>query len=390
MPEALADARVTSRGAARIRALHPWVFRDDVTTPVPSENGNLVAVRSAHGRPLGFAFQSNHSKIALRMIGTGDVEPDSAFWVARVEDALRYRRRVVADTTAYRVLFAESDGIPGMVVDRYGNHLVAQILTAGAARIQDTVLDAFSERMEVDSVLARNDSAARTLEGLPREIAQLRGTTPEAVEVREGGIVYTVNPWKGQKTGAFLDQRENRARAATYVKGRVLDAFSYQGSFALHAAPFAESVEVVDSSADALAHARENARRNEFHNLTFREANVFDDLRERVRGGERFDTVLLDPPAFAKSRSDLEAARRGYKEINLRALQLLAPGGILVTSSCSYNLSEGDWVDVVASAAADCGRVVRIVEKRSQARDHPVRLGFPESRYLKCLILSVP
>jgi 23S rRNA (cytosine1962-C5)-methyltransferase len=383
------EVRVSARGAARIRAQHPWVFRDDVLPGAPSENGAVVAVKTAHGAPLGVAFLSTRSKISLRMISGSEEVPGASFWAERVEEALRYRGRVVEDTTAYRVVFAESDGIPGLIVDRYGDHLVVQALIAGAERVLDAVLDALSDRIPVDSVLARNDSAARALEGLPREIRQVRGTTPAEIEVREGRVVYRADPWRGQKTGAFLDQRENRIRAARYASGRVLDAFSYHGSFGLHAAAVADTVELLDSSGEALARARVHGERNGLTNLTFREANVFDDLRDRQRRKESFNTVFLDPPAFAKSRADLAAARRGYKEVNLRALHLMAPGGILVTSSCSYNLSEGDWMAVVASAAADSRRAVRIVERLSQARDHPVRLGFPESHYLKCLVLAV-
>jgi 23S rRNA (cytosine1962-C5)-methyltransferase len=385
-----AEVRVSARGAARIRALHPWVFRDDVVTASGLPNGAIVRVLTTPGKPIGFAFLSSRSKIALRVLATTDGLPDRDHWSARVAEARAFRERVVRDTDAHRVLFAESDDVPGLVVDRYGAHLVVQALTAGAAQVLDMVLDALAEAAPFESVLARNDSAVRELEGLPREVTQLRGRTPPEIEVREGAVVYVVDPWTGQKTGAFLDQRENRIGAAAYARGRVLDAFSYHGSFGLHAAAAADSVEMVDSSQPALARARTNAERNGFRNVTTREANVFDDLRERARRGERFDTIYLDPPAFAKSRADLPAARRGYKEINLRALQLLAPGGMLVTSSCSYNLSEGDWTALVEAAAADAQRVVRVVERRSQARDHPVRLGFPESRYLKCLILAAP
>jgi len=379
---------VSARGAARIRAQHPWVFRDDVSTARELDNGDLVEVRTAHEAPLGFAFWSSRSKIALRMVSTAAEPPGESLWDQRVEEALRHRERVVEDATAFRVLYAESDGIPGLVVDRYDRHLVVQAQVAGAVRVLPRVLDRLRASFPVDSVLARNDSAARALEGLPREVVQLRGTTPEQIAVREGRIVYLADPFRGQKTGAFLDQRENRLRAAHYARGRVLDAFSYHGSFGLHAAPCAESVELVDSSAEALARARVNAERNGFTNLSFREANVFDDLRERQRRKETFDTIFLDPPAFAKSRADLGAARRGYKEVNLRALQLLAPGGILVTSSCSYNLLEGDWLELIAAAAADARRAVRVVERLTQSRDHPIRLGFPESHYLKCLVLA--
>ncbi len=379
---------MSARGAARVRACHPWVFRDDVASG-EAENGDVVRVLAHHGACLGHAFYSTASKIALRLISHEDTPPDEAFWAGRVADALAYRGRVVEDTDAYRLLYGESDGIPGLVADRYGAHLVVQPLTMGAERALGPALDALEERTELESVLARRDPAVRSLEGLSREVAQLRGRTPEIVEVREGRIRYLADLWKGQKTSAFLDQRENRSAAAFYARGRVLDMFSYHASFALHAAARADEVIAVESSAEAIAHGRENARRNGVTHLSFVEANAFDDLRARRGRGERFDTIFLDPPAFAKSRLDVPAARRGYKEINLRAMQLLSPGGILVTSSCSYNLSEEEFLALVASAAADARVGFRIVEKRTQARDHPIRLGFPESHYLKCLILQI-
>jgi 23S rRNA (cytosine1962-C5)-methyltransferase len=349
--------------------------------------GDVVRVLARSGAPLGWAAWSGASKIALRMIARRAAPPDEAFWIARVDDALRYRRQVVQATNAWRVLFGESDGLPGLVADLYGTHLVVQVATAAAERILPTILDALSERLPLESVLARNDSAVRALEGLPREVVQLRGQTPTAVAIEEAGLRFFVHPWQGQKTGWFLDQRENRAATTAYVHGRALDVFCYQGAFALHACARAERVEAIDSSADALVKARENARVNGATNVEFREANAFDELRELKRNDETFDTILLDPPAFAKSKAHLAAARRAYKEIHLRAMQILAPDGVLVTSSCSYNLDEAEWLEVIASAAVDAHRSFRVVERRSQARDHPVRLGFPESGYLKCAVL---
>jgi 23S rRNA (cytosine1962-C5)-methyltransferase len=277
--------------------------------------------------------------------------------------------------------------VPGLIADLYGTHLVIQVLTKGTERIVDAVVSALRERVGVDSVLARNDPSVRTLEGLPREVRQLSGTTPDEIVVDEGGIHYAADPWRGQKTGAFLDQRENRVACGAYGRGRVLDAFSYHASFALHAAREATEVVVVDASAEAVARGRANAERNSASNFTFVEANAFEDLRDRDRRGERFDLVMLDPPAFAKSRGDVPAARRGYKEINLRAFRLLAPGGVLVTSSCSYNLDESSFESLLREAAADAGRDAIILERRGQAADHPVRIAFPEGRYLKCFAL---
>jgi 23S rRNA (cytosine1962-C5)-methyltransferase len=378
---------VTQRAARRIASRHPWVFADDVTASASATHGDLVRVRDAAGKGLGIAFWSARSKIALRMVSLEDVAPDASFWAARVAAALARRGSAVAGWHAKRLVFGEGDGIPGLIADLYGSHLVIQVLTAGTERVVPQVIAAIRERLPVDSVLARNDPSVRALEGLGKEVRQLSGVTPDEILIDEGPVRYAVDPWRGQKTGAFLDQRENRLAAARYARGRVLDAFSYHASFALHAAAGGAEVVVVDASADALARGRVNAERNAASNVSFVEANAFVDLRERERRGERFDLVMLDPPAFAKSRGDIAAARRGYKEINLRAFRLLSKGGVLITSSCSYNLDEPSFEGILREAAADAGRDAVLVERRGQAADHPVRLAFPEGRYLKCFIL---
>ena len=304
----LPDVTVRLRAKRRIAAHHPWVFTDDVAAVDAPAHGDLVRVRDNAGAVLGIAFWSARSKIALRMVTLADVVPDRAFWAARVDHALARRGVGSAGRTAGRLIFGEGDGMPGLVVDRYGTHLVIQMLTAGAERVVDPILAALRERVEVDSVLARNDPSVRTLEGLAREVRQLSGVTPDEIVIDEEGVRYAVDPWRGQKTGAFLDQRENRVACRAYARGRVLDAFAYHASFALHAAPQATEVVVVDASAEALARGRANALRNGATNVTFVEANAFDDLRERERRGERFDLVMLDPPAFAKNRGDVAAA----------------------------------------------------------------------------------
>lgn len=386
--EGLAAVRVRGRGARRARSGHPWIFRDDVEDARGAGHGDVVRVEAGTGEPLGFAFWSAASKIALRMVSRAGQPPDAAFWDARIADALAYRDRLALDRSAVRLVFGESDGIPGLVADLYGEHLVVQTLTAGVERRLDAFLDALGSRRRIASVLARNDPSVRELEGLAREVRQVRGTTPERIEVAEAGVRWLADPWRGQKTGAFLDQAENRVAAARFARGRVLDAFAYHGSFALHAARAADEVVAIDSSAEALSRARENAALNGLRNLVCVEANAFDELRARERSGERFDLVLVDPPAFAKSRRDVEAAVRGYREINLRAMRLLAPGGVLVTSSCSYNLGEPEFYAVLGEAASDARVDLRVVERRVQAQDHPVRLGFPESLYLKCAVLA--
>lgn len=382
--------RVGPRATRRTRAAHPWIFADDVDDHAGARHGDVVEVRDRRDRAIGFAFYSAFSKIRLRWLLRGADPPGRDHWSRAVADALAHRREVVTgDTDAYRVLFGESDGIPGLVADLYGQHLVVQVLTAGAAGILDAVLDLLGEHgLRAESVLARNDPAVRELEGLPREVVQIRGTTPDRIEVREHGVRYLVDPWKGQKTGAFLDQRDNRDAAARRVGGRVLDVFSYHGSFALHAAARSDRVVAVDSSGEALSRARENAELNGVATrMEFVEGNAFDVLRRFDREGRRFEAVLVDPPAFARSRRDVAAARRGYHEINLRAMRLLVDGGMLVSSSCSYNVGEAEFESVLAGAAADAGRTFRVLERRTQAPDHPIRLGFPESHYLKCLLI---
>lgn len=386
-PGRLPEVRLRRKGARRWAALHPWIFVDDLLDGDRAAHGDTVRVIDEAGRLVGAAHYSRHSKIALRRIAFTDVASPAALWEGRVGEAFDRRGAEVASWSARRLVFGESDGIPGLVADLYGEHLVVSALTAGAERALSSVVDAIAARVPLASVLLRNDPAVRALEGLPREVHQLRGTTPETVAVDEGGRIFAVDPWRGQKTGAFLDQRENRIVAAALARGRVYDGFAYHGSFAIHAGARAGEVVAVDASAPALARGRANAARNDVRNVAFVEANVFDDLRERERRGERFAMIALDPPAFAKSRADAAAARRGYKELNLRALRLLEPGGILVTSSCSYNLSEASFEEVLRDAAADAGREVEVLERRGQARDHPVLLAFPESRYLKCFVL---
>ncbi|HEX4825523.1 MAG TPA: class I SAM-dependent rRNA methyltransferase [Candidatus Polarisedimenticolaceae bacterium] len=374
------------RGVRRLTTRHPWIFADDVRSADGAAHGDVVRLADSQGRGLGYGFFSSRSKITLRVLTLEDALPDVTFFARRIDLALA-RRAALERWEARRLLFAESDGIPGFIADIYGTHLVVQATTAATERLLPSLVALLRERLPIDSALARNDASVRRLEGLGREVVPVFGTTPERVVVGEGAIRYAADPWRGQKTGAFLDQRENRLVCGTHAKGRVLDAFSYHGSFALHAARAAREVVAVDASADALARGRENARENGLTNVTFVEGNVFDDLRARADRGERFDLVLLDPPAFAKSRVDVPAARRGYKDVNLRGFRVLAPGGVLMTSSCSYHMDETEFEHVVRDAAADAGRDVVVLERRGQAADHPVRLAFPESRYLKCLVL---
>jgi 23S rRNA (cytosine1962-C5)-methyltransferase len=294
----------------------------------------------------------------------------------------------VQETNAYRLVYGESDGVPSLIVDRYGDHLVMQTLSQGADHLTLPFAELLAELFRPSSILLRNDLTVRGLEGLPQEKKMLVGEPPGEIEIREGDIRYRVDPWTGHKTGAYLDQRENRSQAGRYLRGTVLDAFCYQGLFALHAARAADRVIGIDSSQEALDRAAENARLNGLENMEFRKENVFDFLKAEVERGTHYDGINLDPPAFAKSRGDIASASRGYKELNLKAIRLLKPGGILVTSSCSYNLSEARFRDILQESARDAKADLRIIEKRGQSADHPVLLTFPESFYLKCFFLE--
>ena len=369
-----------------MRAGHPGIYRSDVMA-VDAEPGDLVAVAGARGRPIAHAFFSDTSEITLRIVSIGPEAPPATFLRDRLKAAIDYRASLALDATAYRLVHGEADRIPSLVVDRYGDYLVLQALSQGIDRRVSEIVAALAGLLAPKGILARNDPRVRQLEGLEQTVEALSGQIPERVEVREGAVRYDVDPWRGQKTGLFLDQRENRDAARRYARGRLLDAFSYNGGFALALAPKCSSVLAVDISEDAVARIRENAARNGLGNVEARAMNVFDELRELERLGTRFDTIVLDPPAFAKNKAAVKKALSGYKEINLRALKLLEPGGFLVTCSCSYNVSESMFLEIVSAAASDARVEVSLVEKRTQGRDHPILINVPETYYLKCLIL---
>ncbi len=384
---------ISARAARRLALGHPWVYRSDIEDDHGCASGDVVAVEKRHGRggtnSLGWAFYSRDSLIVLRMISRGGEIPARAFLRDRLATAIEARRGLQGADTAGRLVFAESDGLPGLIVDRYADVVVMQTLCAGTERLKDLFADCLQESLAPRAVIERNDVAVRGLEGLDQKSGLLRGELAEPVTVEIGGLSLPVYPLQGQKTGAFLDQRENQIAAAVYARGRCLDAFCYQGWFGLQLARGgAAEVTLVDQSAQALEIARESGAANKLHVETVA-ANVFDFLSQRDKAGERYDMIVLDPPAFAKNKRALAGALRGYKEINLRAMRLLAAGGILVTCSCSYHLSVDMFDKLLASAATDSGRNVQVLERRGQARDHPERLGFPESRYLKCFILRV-
>jgi 23S rRNA (cytosine1962-C5)-methyltransferase len=376
---------VGTRGERRIEGGHPWIYRADVGD-VKAAAGDLVAVRNARGRLLGHALYSDRSQIAIRMLTIGERPAGTALVSARIGAAIRFRESLGLTSTAYRIVHGEGDLLPSLIVDRYGEYLVVQTLSQGMDRLLPAIVDVLNDRLHPRGILARNDPRARLLEGLEQRVDVLSGDVPDAIDVVESGIRYTVDLRHGQKTGLFLDQRENREAAALYAHGRLLDCFSYNGGFALVLAPRCTETIAFDVSEDAVARIRKNAERNGAA-VDARAGNVFDELRGLERTGERFDTIVLDPPAFAKSKAAVEKAVSGYKEINLRALKLLNPGGILVTCSCSYNVNEGAFADIVYNASVDAQAHVTVVEKRMQGRDHPVLLGVPETYYLKCFIL---
>jgi len=377
---------VSRRGEERLRSGHPWVYKSDIATSRAS-GGDVVQVLGSRGRPIGQALYSDRSEIALRHLTRSPDPIDSAFWRTRLQDAIRFRESLGIDATAYRLVHGEADRLPSLVVDRYGEYLVVQALSQGIDSRLPEITRLLVELMAPAGVLARNDPRVRLLEGLEQRVEVLSGSVPEVIDVREGHVAYAVDPYRGQKTGLFLDQRENRVAAAQYARGRLLDAFSYNGGFALALAPRCDEVIAIDISEDAVARIRINADRNGLANIQARAMNVFDELRELERRGERFDTIVLDPPAFAKNKAAIGKALSGYKEINLRALKLLSPGGFLITCSCSYNVSEAAFADAIASAAVDAHADVAVVEKRMQGRDHPVLMTVPETYYLKCFIL---
>jgi 23S rRNA (cytosine1962-C5)-methyltransferase len=383
------EVRVNRKAARRVASGHPWIFESDVLDTGGAEAGAAVHVIDLKGRSLGTAHFSAASQIALRMLSRGVEEIGREFFAERLAAAEAHRRRVVCGTDAYRVVHGEGDLLPGLVVDRYADWLVLQTLNQGmdGARqwIVDSLVDLFSPR----GIVARNDAAVRSREALPLETGVVYGEVPEAVEFQMNGLRLHADLLHGQKTGAFLDQRENYVAAARYARGKALDCFTSSGGFALHLAPVCESVEALDSSGGALAIAARNAALNGRSNIEFREVDVFVVLAAYASARRQFQTVILDPPAFAKSRSTVEDAIRGYKEINLRALRLLGKGGILVTCSCSHHLKEADFLELVAQAALDAGRQLRVLERRTQGLDHPILLTVPETHYLKCLILEV-
>lgn len=377
--------RVTPRGAERWVRGHPWIYRSEVLST--ADRPGLVPVHDPRQRFIGQALYSPGSEIRLRLLERTTRPVDVSWWRERFLECAARRRNI--DATAYRLVHGEGDALPSLVVDRYDRWLVVQILTAGLDTLRDAIVTALLEVFHPEGILLRNDVPVRSREGLPLESMLLHGQVPPEVEVREGGVRYLAAPWTGQKTGAFLDQRPNRMLAGRLVppNGRALDCFTYHGSFALHMARCAASVRALDASREALARGAHNASLNQLGNIEWQEGDVFEALRSMERSRERFDTIVVDPPAFAKSKGAVPAALRGYREINLRAMRLLAPGGVLLTASCSFHVRLPQFLGMLAEAAGDSGRRVVLEQILSQGEDHPEVLTIPETSYLKGAVI---
>jgi 23S rRNA (cytosine1962-C5)-methyltransferase len=380
---------ITQRGAERARSGHLWIYRSDLRDATGIAGGSIVSVKDERGRFVGQALYSDRSEIALRLLTLTDEEIDREWWRERLRAAAQRRVGIAPDSNAYRLIYSEGDLLPSLIVDVYDDVLVLQTLSQGMEALKGTLVELLVEEFQPRAVIERNDVRVRRLEGLELSVGTLYGDAPEELLIVQHGVRFLVQPLGGQKTGSFLDQRENRLAARELARGRALDCFTFNGAFALYLAAAAESVLGLDISADAVRAARRNAELNEARNVEFREANVFDALREMEATGERFETIVLDPPAFAKNRGSVRAAARGYKEINLRALKLLNAGGVLITCTCSYHMSEGMFLEIINDAAVDAHRRVQLIEKRMQASDHPVLFGMPETHYLKCIIARV-
>jgi len=382
----MTEVTVNKRGADRIRAGHLWIYRSDIVDTGEATGGSIVHVVDKGRNLIGQAFYSDSSQIALRFLTQTSEAIDREWWRKRIRDAAARRNGITPDTNAYRLIYSEGDLLPSLIVDHYDAVLVLQTLSQGSDAIKPMLVELLTEEFKPAAIIERNDVRVRLHEGLEMVTGTLYGEAPDEFEILQDGIRFQVAPLAGQKTGSFLDQRENRVAARSVAHGRALDCFTFNGAFALYLAGVCDSVTGIDISADAVKLAKENAQLNNADNVEFLEANVFDALREMESVGERFNTIVLDPPAFAKNRASVKAAARGYKEINLRAMKLLEPGGILVTCTCSYHMPEYMFLELIAQAANDAHRKVQIIEKRLQASDHPVLLTVPETYYLKCVI----
>ena len=379
---------ISPRGVERLRSGHLWVYRSDVRSS-RAEAGAVVRLLDERGNFAGRAFYSDQSQISIRLLTREDIAIDRAFLTARIRRAAAYRDLVVENSEACRLVYSEADLLPSVIIDRYGDYFVLQTLSQASDRLKGMLVDILVELFSPKGIVERNDPKVRMLEGLEQRVSVLYGDVPAEILAKENGVTFVCDLARGQKTGSFLDQRENHLAARRYASGDVLDCFTYHGGFALTVADRSAHVEGIDLAPAAVETARRNQQLNSISNATFREGNTFDLLKEYDEAGRRFQMVILDPPAFAKNRDAIPAARRGYKEINLRALKLLRAGGYLVTCSCSYHITEPLFLQLLAEAANDARRNIVVVERRTQAQDHPILLTMPETHYLKCLMVKV-
>jgi 23S rRNA (cytosine1962-C5)-methyltransferase len=385
----MATIRISTRGAKRIRQGHLWVYRSDLRDAGDAAGGAIVKVTDEANNFVGQAFYSDRSEIALRFLTSGHDTIDRDWWRVRLRACAERRSLIARKTNAYRLVYSEGDLLPSIIIDVYNGHYVLQTLSQGSDRIKDELITLLIEEFEPKAIIELNDARVRQIEGLESRRAVVYGDGSPTIEIAQQGIRFLVSPQMGQKTGAFLDQRENYRAAQRVACGRALDCFTFNGGFALHLASVCDSVLGIDISSEAVTAAERNAQLNGLGNVTFEVGNVFDVLRGMESAGERFDMIVLDPPAFTKSRATIKSGARGYKEINLRALKLLNPGGVLITCTCSYHISEQMFLEIIADAALDARRRLQIIEKRGQSGDHPVLLGVPETHYLKCVIARV-
>ena len=385
----LQQVTVVRRGAKRVRGGHLWIYRSDLAEASEIAGGSIARVVDEAGNFVGQALYSDRSEIALRFLSLRDETIDREWWRQRLRQCAERRSKIRTETNSYRLVYSEGDLLPSLIVDVYDEVFVIQTLSQGTEAIKSMLVELLSEEFAPRAILERNDVRVRELEGLELSSGVLYGDAPDEVQMVQDGVRFHVSPLRGQKTGAFLDQRENYRAARQIAHGRALDCFTFNGGFALHIAGACETVTGLDVSGDAIAAARLNAELKSAGNVEFREANVFDELRVLESAGERFDTIVLDPPAFAKNRRSVAKAIRGYKEINLRALKLLNAGGVLVTCSCSFHIPALTFFEIVVEAARDSRRRLQIVEIRTQSTDHPILAGMPETQYLKCIIARV-
>ncbi|NGZ60759.1 MAG: rRNA large subunit methyltransferase I [Nitrospira sp. LK265] len=372
---------------------HLWIYAGQLGAVVSEAiAGGLIDVLTPDGRFYGRGLYSPASKIRVRLLTFRDEPIDETFWQGRIQQAIRLRQRVITQANAYRLIYGEGDRLPGLIVDRYDQLLVMQTLSVGMDCRKELLADLLVKELNGVSVYLRNDAKSRQLEGLPLERGFLRGNGPTQVEIREGSAKFLVDVERGQKTGWFCDQRENRLAAAKLAAGaEVLEVFCHTGAFGIHAAlAGAMSVESLDASPDTLTIARQHAIMNQVANrCTYRQADAFEEMRHLVKAGRRYDLAILDPPAFARSKQAVPGALAGYKDINLLGLKLLKPDGFLITCSCSHPVTEADLWNSIRLAARDARRDIRLIEQRGQSADHPILADVPETRYLKCFIVQV-